>query len=131
MPSKQTAGSAGHDLFSPVTSEVPPFGWEKIPLGLVMEMPRHHCGLIYSRSGLSLRGLVVANGVGVIDNDYRGELSVIMHNRTGVPFLIEEGDRIAQLIVMAVPVLTFLEMDDVDKLTRTDRSADGFGSTGA
>ena len=96
-----------------------------------MEMPRHHCGLIYSRSGLSLRGLVVANGVGVVDNDYRGELSVIMHNRTGVPFLIEEGDRIAQLIVMAVPVLTFLEMDDVDKLTRTDRSADGFGSTGA
>ena len=99
-----------------------------IPTGLAMEVPRGCAGLIYARSSLGTkRGLAPANKVGVIDSDYRGEISVVLHNHGKAAQTIAPGERIAQLII--TPVLTPV-YEEAEELTGTDRGAGGFGSTG-
>ena len=99
-----------------------------IGTGLAMELEEGLVGLIYARSGLaSKRGLAPANKVGVVDADYRGEIKVALHNHSAEPALVEDGDRIAQLVI--APVL-HAEFEEAEELSPTVRGAGGFGSTG-
>ena len=96
--------------------------------GLAMEIPVGYAGLVYARSGLaSKRGLAPANKVGVVDADYRGELMVALHNHGTAAQTIEDGERIAQLVI--TPYLT-AQFFETEELSDTARGAGGFGSTG-
>ena len=96
--------------------------------GIATEIPDGLVGLIYARSGLaSKRGLAPANCVGVIDSDYRGEIMVALHNYSNTSQTIENGERIAQLVIAPYIAAEFVE---TESLTDTDRGAGGFGSTG-
>ena len=100
-----------------------------IHTGLAMAIPRGYVGLVYARSGLATKqGLAPANKVGVIDADYRGELMVALHNHSGEMRVVEDGDRVAQLVIAPYLTAEFAEAEDLDG---TGRGAGGFGSTGA
>lgn len=130
LPTYGSPEAAGADLYAcldaPVT--IAPGKTVFIPTGLAMEVPKGSAGLIYARSSLGAkRGLAPANKVGVIDSDYRGEVSVALHNHGSVSQEINPGDRIAQLLI--TPVLT-PPYHETDELTDTHRGTGGFGSTG-
>ena len=130
MPTYGSAWAAGADLYACLEAPViiAPGKTVLIPTGLAMEIPVGFAGLIYARSGLSVkRGLAPANKVGVIDSDYRGEVMVALHNHGMEAQTIAHGERIAQLLVTPVLAPSFELWDD---LTDTDRGAGGFGSTG-
>ena len=130
LPTYGTAEAAGADLYACVsgTISIAPGETVFIPTGIALEVPKGCAGLVYARSGLACkRGLAPANKVGVIDSDYRGEITVVLHNHGSVSQTIENGERIAQLII--TPVLQpAYEM--ADQLSDTERAAGGFGSTG-
>lgn len=99
-----------------------------IGTGLAMEIQSGCVGLIFARSGLSVKGgLAPANKVGVIDSDYRGEIKVALHNHGSETSMVSHGDRIAQIMILEVPDVTYIE---VNELKETERGAGGFGSTG-
>lgn len=99
-----------------------------IGTGIAIELLSHFEAQIRTRSGLALkRGLVVANGVGTIDADYRGEIGVILHNISNEPQAIQHGDRIAQMVISE---FVRVDLELVEKLAETDRGNAGFGSTG-
>ena len=131
VPTYATPGAAAADLCAvldePLT--LTPMQRTLVPTGLAIELPGPECvALVYARSGLSIKhGLCMANGVGVIDSDYRGELRVPMVNLSNEPYTIQPGDRIAQLMVLPIlrPTLTVVE-----ELDETERGSGGFGSTG-
>ena len=130
LPTYGSPEAAGADLYAcleaPVT--IAPGETVFIPTGLAMEVPKGCAGLIYARSSLGTkRGLAPANKVGVIDSDYRGEVSVALHNHGAAPQVINPQDRIAQLLI--TPVLT-PPYEEAEELTDTQRGAGGFGSTG-
>lgn len=130
LPTYGTAEAAGADLYacleSPVT--IAPGESAFIPTGIALEVPRGCAGLIYARSGLACkRGLAPANKVGVVDSDYRGEITVVLHNHGTLPQTVSHGERVAQFII--TPVLT-PEYIAVEELTDTQRASGGFGSTG-
>lgn len=130
-PSFATAGSAAMDLRACIDEEwvIPAGGRAIVPTGLAIALPSaSYVALICARSGLAAKsGITMANGVGVIDSDYRGELRVALFNSSQEDYTIRDGDRIAQLMVLPVvqPALQW-----VDALDETDRGAGGFGSTG-
>ena len=130
-PAYATAGAAAADLCAlldePLTLD--PMQRALVPTGLAIELPGPECvALVYARSGLSIKhGLTMANGVGVIDSDYRGELRVPMVNLGTEPYTIAPGERIAQLCIAPVWQAAFVQ---ADALNDTDRGAGGFGSTG-
>lgn len=130
-PAYATPGAAAADLCAlldqPLT--VQPMQRVLVPTGLAIELPGPDCvALVYARSGLSLKhGLCMANGVGVIDSDYRGELRVPTVNLSDVPYTIQPGERIAQLCIAPVYQAAFVQ---AESLSDTDRGAGGFGSTG-
>lgn len=122
--------AAGADLCvcldEPVT--IAPGQTVMLHTGLAMEIPVGYAGLVYARSGLaSKRDLAPANKVGVVDADYRGELMIAMHNHGTVPQTIEDGERIAQLVI--TPYLT-AQFFETEELSQTVRGTGGFGSTG-
>ncbi len=130
LPTYGTVEAAGADLYAcldtPVTVAPGENAW--IPTGLAMEIPRGCAGLIYARSGLACKkGLAPANKVGVIDSDYRGPVTVVLHNHGKESQVIAHGDRIAQMVITPVLTPAYVETDD---LTDTDRGLGGFGSTG-
>lgn len=130
LPKRETIGSAGYDLccLCEESITVSPNERKLIPTGIAVEIPVGTVGLVYSRSGLSLKhGIHMANDVGVIDSDYRGELKVPVHNRSDVTYTVNNGDRIAQLVI--TPILT-PEIEETDELSETVRGEGGFGSTG-
>lgn len=100
-----------------------------IPTGIAVELPGpEYVALVFARSGLAVKnGLTLSNGVGVIDSDYRGEISVGLVNLSDKPYTVQNGERIAQLAVMPVALPDMLE---VETLTDTERGTGGFGSTG-
>lgn len=99
-----------------------------IPTGIAMEIPHGQAGLVFARSGLGIKhGVALANGVGVIDSDYRGEVKVGLINQGAHSYTISHGDRIAQLVVMPV---SFPELMLTEELGATQRGEGGFGSTG-
>ncbi len=96
--------------------------------GIAMQIPEGYAGLIFARSGLaSKKGLAPANKVGVVDSDYRGEIMVALHNHSDSDAVIENGERIAQLVLTPYLTAEFLEADTLDS---TCRGEGGFGSTG-
>ena len=131
LPSYATAGSAGLDLRAcidgPVTVE--PGQRVTIPTGFAIALPDPGwVALIYARSGLAVKhGIALANCVGVVDSDYRGEIVVALRNYAKEPYTVEPGERIAQMVI--TPVVQ-AEIALVDELDHTDRGAGGFGSTG-
>lgn len=130
IPTYGSAEAAGADLYACLDEPVVIHPGESkfIPTGLSMEIPKGYAGLIYARSGMACkRDLAPANKVGVIDSDYRGEFIVVLHNHGTVPQKVEQGERIAQLVITPVFTPGFVE---VDELSDTDRAGGGFGSTG-
>ena len=130
LPTYGSAEAAGADLYAcleaPIT--IAPGETVFIPTGIAMEVPRGCAGLVYARSGLACkRGLAPANKVGVVDSDYRGEITVVLHNHGNLPQTIAHGERIAQMLI--TPVLT-AAYEIVEELTDTARNTGGFGSTG-
>lgn len=130
LPTYGTAGAAGADLYAclaqPVT--IQPGQTAFLPTGIALEVPQGCAGLVYARSGLACKqGLAPANKVGVVDSDYRGEITVALHNHGTQPQTIQSGDRIAQFII--TPVLT-PAYQEVSELSETARNCGGFGSTG-
>ncbi len=131
LPTYGTASSAGADLYACLETdsvEIAPRQTVMIPTGLSMEIPEGFAGLIYARSGLaSKKGLAPANKVGVIDADYRGEIKVPLYNHSTKTAFIEQGERIAQMIITP-----FLQADfkESKELHDTERGEKGFGSTG-
>jgi len=130
LPSYATAGAAGLDLVAAVEEVlvVAPGGRVLVPTGLLVAVPPGHELQIRPRSGLALRhGIVLPNSPGTIDEDYRGELQVIVMNLGGEAFLVERGMRIAQAVLAPVTRAVFREVAALDE---TIRGAAGFGSTG-
>lgn len=130
IPTYGTDFSAGADLYCLTDNQViiPAHSTVLLSTGISIEIPAGYCGLIFARSGISIkRGLAPANKVGVIDADYRGEIKVALHNHTSSDATVEAGERIAQLAI--VPFLK-AEFEVVDELSDTVRGAGGFGSTG-
>ena len=126
LPLLATDGAAACDLYAlleePVTLE--PGQRYAIPTGIAIALP-----VVCARSGLALkRGVALANGIGVIDSDYRGELFVAAINNDSQPQVIENGDRVGQLMIL--PVIR-AEYEECEELDDTARGAGGFGSTGA
>jgi dUTP pyrophosphatase len=128
VPAYHSPGAAAVDLAAATTVTVPPKGLALIPTGLVFAVPPGHFLAIVARSSLPKRGLIVANGLGVLDSDYRGaadEARVLVHNYTDADVAIAAGERIAQAFVLAVPRVTFEPFSPDDTSSRG-----GFGSTG-
>jgi len=129
-PVYASEGAAGADLRAAVNGSVTlaPGARAVIPTGLVLEIPHGFEGQVRARSGLALKhGLTLANGVGTIDADYRGEVGVVVVNLGAGPVTIARGDRIAQLVVAPVARAAF---EPAEALAGTARGAGGFGSTG-
>ena len=131
LPAYATAGAAAMDLCACMEEAVTLNAGERrlVPTGIAIALPSpEYVALVFARSGLGIkRGVCLSNGVGVIDSDYRGEISVGLVNLSGEDYTIRPGDRIAQLMV--VPVVR-PELVQVDVLDETERGAGGFGSTG-
>lgn len=130
LPTYGTTEAAGADLYACLDEGVTiaPGGTAWIPTGLAMEIPKGCAGLVYARSGLACKqGLAPANKVGVIDSDYRGPVTVVLYNHSGVSRTVCHGDRIAQMVI--TPVVT-PAYEETDELSGTVRGEGGFGSTG-
>ncbi|GHU85257.1 deoxyuridine 5'-triphosphate nucleotidohydrolase [Clostridia bacterium] len=131
LPARATAGSAGCDLCAATAEKLLIRAGEtaKVPTGISVEIPSSDLvGLVFARSGLSVKaGVSLANAVGVIDSDYRGEIVVALHNHSPNDYFVGPGERIAQLLIM--PVVVF-EFEEADELGDTQRGDGGFGSTG-
>lgn len=127
-PVYQTPGSAGCDLIASEGAQIPPQGWTVVPTGLFLEMPKGFEAQVRSRSGLAAKhGVIVLNEPGTIDNDYRGEIKVILKNTGHDEFIVKKGDRIAQMVFAPIFRASFRKSDE---LSDTARAAGGFGSTG-
>lgn len=131
LPVRGSEQAAGCDLHACIENgkvTLWPGDTAKIPTGIAAAIPDGCFGAIFARSGLATKqGLRPANCVGVIDSDYRGEIIVALHNDSEVDRDIQNGDRIAQLVIMPYIPAKYIEADDLDD---TERGAGGFGSTG-
>jgi dUTP pyrophosphatase len=134
MPEKAHPTDAGFDLFARLDEplKIWPARTAIIPVGFVLGLPPWFEAQIRSKSGLALNGIVVANSPGTVDSGYRDEVKVTLHNQQNVeydvPFIIEPGMKIAQMVIQEVLPVTLINTS-VDK--ETDRGLGGFGSTGA
>jgi len=132
LPAYQSADAAGLDLMAAVPADAPvviaPGGRAQIPTGISIALPRGTEGQVRPRSGLAARhGISVLNTPGTVDSDYRGEIQVILVNFGAESFLVERAQRIAQLVI--APVFR-AQLFESEKLAKTARGAQGFGSTG-
>ena len=125
-PSYSHPEDAGADLKASDHTKVPTRGKSLVPTGLRIALPEGHVGLVWPRSGLAVKHSIDC-GAGVIDAKYRGEIQVLLFNHSDKDFIIEPGDRIAQLLIQKVESINFLPVDDLDE---TERNKGGFGSTG-
>ena len=129
LPKFQTELSAGMDLSAHLTENITLKSLERklIPTGLFLELPAGFEAQIRPRSGLAIKnGISVLNSPGTIDADYRGEIGVILVNLSADDFTIQNGDRIAQMVIAKYETANFVE---VEELTDTERGIGGFGST--
>ena len=131
LPVRMTAHAAGFDLHAGVAEPVglAPGDIRLIPCGFAMAIPPGYEAQVRPRSGLASRhGITMANAPGTIDADYRGEVHVPLINLGRKPFTVERGMRIAQMLILPVPPVELVEVDDLDD---TPRGKGGFGHTGA
>ncbi len=131
MPSYATAGSAAVDLRADIESPILLKAGERkiIPTGIAISLPSaNYVAVLCARSGLASKfGICLANGIGVIDSDYRGEIGVALYNASNEDYTISPADRIAQMMILPVVAATFCEVENLDE---TSRGNGGFGSTG-
>ena len=127
LPTRGSKDAAGLDLYCPFHIKVPADSQKKIPLGLAVEIPKGYMGLLVPRSSMSKTPLRCANSVGVIDADYRGELSIAYENISCSDYMIFRGDRIAQLIIVPIAIV---DVEEAQTLSETERGDGGYGSTG-
>lgn len=130
LPQYETASSAGMDLRADLLSPVilQPMERTLIPTGLYMELPEGYEAQVRPRSGLAIKhGIGVLNSPGTIDADYRGEIKVILINLSNEAFTVNNGDRIAQMVIASH---VQAELEQVEVLTETERGVGGFGHTG-
>ena len=130
LPSYETAAAAGMDLRANLDEPIvlKPLERALVPTGLYMEIPVGFEAQVRPRSGLAAKkGITVLNSPGTIDADYRGEVKVILVNLSNENFIVNDGERIAQLVIAAHAQAEWVE---VNELSETDRGAGGFGSTG-
>ena len=132
LPAYETTGSAGMDLRAAVPAEAPltlaPGARALVPTGLKIALEPGWEAQVRPRSGLALKhGITCLNSPGTIDSDYRGEVGVILINHGAEPFVIQRGERIAQMVIAAHAQAIIAEVDSLDE---TARGAGGFGSTG-
>ena len=132
MPFRGSDQAAGYDLYACTRNYdeclIHAHATQLVGTGLAMEIPEGYFGAVFARSGLaSKRGLRPANCVGVIDSDYRGEVKVALHNDTDELQKFEDGERIAQIVILPCPQVRFVEADELNETVRNDG---GFASTG-
>ena len=130
LPQYQTQGSSGMDLRANLDEKIILKSLERtlVPTGIYIELPQGYEVQIRARSGLALKkGLSLPNGIGTIDSDYRGELKIIFVNLGKEDIEINDGDRIAQMVIMKIERP---EIEEVEILGDTERSKGGFGHTG-
>lgn len=128
IPHYQTSGSAACDLRSIDSVIIPPGSSLTVGTGIKLEMPGGFGAMVCSRSGLAAKnGIQVLNAPGIIDNDYRGEIKVILHNTSQSEFIVKKGDRIAQLLLFPIFQAIFQKAPNIDS---TARGEGGLGSTG-
>jgi dUTP pyrophosphatase len=130
LPAYATDGASGLDLAAAIHGEIviEPGARALVPTGLCVAIPPGFEGQVRGRSGLALRhGLLLPNAPGTIDSDYRGELQVILHNAGREPFVVQRGERIAQLVIAPVARIAWREVEVLDETTR---AGGGFGHTG-
>jgi len=133
LPQYQTTGSSGLDLVANLKQDteqitIKPNKWELIPTGITIELPDGCEAQIRPRSGLAYKyGVTVLNSPGTIDNDYRGEIKIILINHGHEDFIVKNGDRIAQMIISKYEKV---KIEEIEFLTETSRNDGGFGSTG-
>lgn len=130
MPERARGSDAGYDLRANVDGPVVIPGGEQavVPLGTRLAIPHGFAGFVIPRSGLAAKHrITVTNTPGCVDPGFRGEIMVILHNTGKLPFTVNHGDRIAQLVIVKVEHPTFTEAND---LGFTDRGVNGFGSSG-
>lgn len=127
-PYKKYDSDAGFDLKSKNGVLLKPFETVVVKTGTYISLEKNNVGIVKGRSGLSAKGLII--GGGIIDPGYTGEIGVVIHNMNEVPFVINKGDRIAQLII--VPFLSNIEVKEYNKedIEKSERNSNGFGSTG-
>ncbi len=132
LPFYATDGSAGMDLKAVLEHSITlaPLERALIPTGIAISLPGPEFGaFLFARSGLaSKHGITLANSVGVIDSDYTGEIKVALVNLSNEPYTIENGERIAQMVILEVAKAQFTVSDTLEK---TQRGSGGFGSTGS
>ena len=130
VPSRAYPGDAGLDLAATERIELGPGERAVVPTGLAVAIPEGYAGFVQPRSGLASRhGITIVNTPGLVDSGYRGELMVVLHNTDRAePFVVEAGMRIAQLVVLPIPEV---ELVEVEELPATERGARGFGSSAA
>jgi dUTP pyrophosphatase len=130
VPERAYDGDAGLDLAACERVELGPGERATVPTGIAVAIPPGHAGFVQPRSGLASRhGITIVNSPGLVDSGYRGELKVVLHNTDArETFVVEPGMRIAQLVVVPVPDVAAVEVDELPASVRGER---GFGSTAA
>jgi dUTP pyrophosphatase len=130
LPAYATSGAAGMDIRANISEPVTlkPLERAMVPTGLFLEIPAGYEAQVRPRSGLAAKhGVTVLNTPGTIDADYRGEVKVILVNLSNEPFTINDGERIAQLVIAAHATVTW---EETNELSETSRGGGGFGHTG-
>ena len=125
LPRRANPTDAGADLMSTETLEIYPGEQKLVDTGVAVKIPEGYAGFVFNRSSQGKKGITIPHSVGVIDADYRGNIKVILKNIGEDPYKIEQGDRIAQLVVVPVALCDF-----EDIWNDTERGTGGFGSTG-
>ena len=125
LPKRAHATDAGADLMSTEDLEIYPGEQKLVDTGVAVKIPEGYGGFVFNRSSQGKKGISIPHSVGVIDSDYRGNIKVILKNIGEDPYKILRGDRIAQLVIMPVLLVGF-----VDSWNDTERGSGGFGSTG-
>jgi dUTP pyrophosphatase len=128
LPLRAHPGDAGADLFAVEEVVIPAGGRRDVGTGVALAIPAGYAGFVQPRSGLAFRlGIMVVNSPGLIDSGYRGEVRVALFNSGAEPFLVTEGERIAQLVVQRIEEPVFIEATGLSDTRRGDA---GFGSSG-
>jgi dUTP pyrophosphatase len=132
LPKYETTGATGMDVSAKCDVSIAAGETKIVPTGLFMEIPNGCEILVFPRSGVSLKtSLRIANSVGKIDHDYRGELGVIVWNTGSETYNVKAGEKIAQITLYEPPRFTWFQVYDKNYLSKTERGENGFGSTSA
>lgn len=127
-PKKAHPDDAGYDLYSRIDAVLEPLSGMAIPVGFAIELPTGYEAQIRPRSGLAAKHhITVTNSPGTVDANFRGEVKAILYNLGKEPFIIQRGDRIAQMVICKLPEI---ELVEATELSETDRGSGGFGSSG-